>query len=172
MATTTARDTLIGWLRDAYAMEAQAVEMLERQVDRIDSYPDVLAKAREHLDLSRLQGERVEQCLGLLDADTSSIKTGIGKLMGNVQSLSGLVTTDEILKAFVFNAAFERFEIANYTVLITAAEELGEREVARLLSLNREEEVEMADWLDHRLSNLARTYLVRIAEEAVGDAKR
>lgn len=169
---TNARDTLIGWLRDAYAMEAQAVEMLERQVDRIDSYPDVLAKAKEHLDLSRLQGERVEQCLSLLDADTSSIKTGIGKLMGNAQSLSGLVTTDEIVKAAVFNASFERFEIANYTSLIAAAEELGELEVARLLTLNREEELEMAEWLDDHIARLTRTYLHRSATESTADAKR
>lgn len=169
---TTARETLTDWLRDAHAMEAQAVEMLERQRDRIRSYPDILAKVEEHLDLSRLQGERVEQCLHLLDAESSSLKAGIGKLVANAQSLTGLVTSDEIVKACVFSAAFERFEIGNYTVLIAAAEELGELEVARLLGLNREEEMEMADWIEQRLPDLTRTYLARAETEPAGDAKR
>lgn len=169
---TNARDTLIDWLRDAYAMEAQAVEMLERQVDRIHSYPGVRAKAREHLELSRLQGERIEQCLSLLDADPSSIRTGIGKLMGNVQSLPGPVTTDEIVKTVAFNASFERFEIASYISLIAAAEELGEQEIAHLLNLNREEELEMAEWLDDHIAGLTRTYLHRITTESTADAKR
>ena len=67
-----AKDNLIAWLRDAHAMESQAVEMLERQVDRIKNYPEMLAKAQEHIQVSNRQAERLSQCLQSLGSSTST----------------------------------------------------------------------------------------------------
>ena len=39
--TTHPRDNLIAWLGDAYAMEGQAVELLERQIERLDHDPEI-----------------------------------------------------------------------------------------------------------------------------------
>lgn len=39
--TTQPRDILIAWLGDAYAMEGQAVELLERELERLDHYPEI-----------------------------------------------------------------------------------------------------------------------------------
>lgn len=169
---TDPKDLLITWLRDAYAMETQAIEMLERQVDRIERYPDVLAKAKEHTEVSRRQADRVRECLKRLGSDTSSIKTGIGMLMGNAQSLSGLFAGDEIVKAGIFNYAFEHFEIANYRALITAAEAAAEPEVARTLRQSLDEELEMATWLEQHLPEVTRTYVARRMTESASDAKR
>lgn len=166
------KETLIDWLRDAYAMETQAVQMLERQTERIKNYPEVLAKAEEHTEISRRQAERLRDCLQHLGADTSTIKTGIGMLMGNMQSLSGLVTTDEIVKAGVFNYAFEHFEIANYRALIAAAEAVGEAGIASTLHQSLDEELEMADWLEQHLPEVTRTYLARRESLSAGEAKR
>jgi len=169
---THPKDVLIDWLRDAHAMESQAVEMLERQVDRIENYPDLLVKAREHIEVSKRQADRVRQCLKLLNTDTSSIKTGIGMLMGNAQSLSGVFASDEIVKASVFNYAFEHFEIANYRALIAAANTAGEPEVARILQQSLDEEIEMAGWLEQRLPQVTATFLSRREAGATAEAKR
>lgn len=168
----TSKDTLIDWLRDAYAMESQAVEMLERQADRIKSYPEILAKVQEHIQVSNRQADRLKQSLQRLGSDTSAIKTGIAMLMGNAQSLSGIVVGDEIVKAGVFNYAFEHFEIANYRALIAGAEAVGEPEIARLLQQSLEEELEMAGWLEQRLPQLTKTYLARKETSSTADAKR
>lgn len=169
---THPKDVLIDWLRDAHAMESQAVEMLERQVDRIENYPDLLAKAREHIEVSKRQADRVRQCLKLLGTDTSSIKTGIGMLMGNAQSLSGLFSSDEVVKASVFNYAFEHFEIANYRALIAAATTAGQPDIARILQQSLDEEIEMAGWLEQRLPQVTGTFLARREAGVTAEAKR
>jgi ferritin-like metal-binding protein YciE len=166
------KDTLTDWLRDAYAMESQAIEMLERQADRIKSYPEVLAKVQEHIAVSNQQADRLKQALQRLGSDTSAIKTGIGMLMGNAQSLSGIVVGDEIVKAGIFNYAFEHFEIANYRALIAAAETAGEPDIARLLQQSLDEELEMASWLEQRLPQLTKTYLERKDATSAAEAKR
>ncbi|PWC39375.1 ferritin-like domain-containing protein [Azospirillum sp. TSO35-2] len=168
----TPKDTLIDWLRDAHSMENQAVEMLNRQVERIKHYPELLAKAQEHVQVSNRQAERLEQCLKQLGTSASSIKTGIGMLIGNAQSLSGVLASDEIVKASVFNYAFEHFEIANYRALISAAQLAGEPEIARTLQQSLDEEIEMATWLEQHLPDVTKTFLARQNAGATADAKR
>ena len=84
------RENLTTWLRDAYAMENQAIELLEQQVSRLEHYPELRAKVSSHLDESHRQAERVESCLHQLGTDTSGLKTAIGKMVGTAQQLSGL----------------------------------------------------------------------------------
>jgi ferritin-like metal-binding protein YciE len=38
------RENLTAWLRDAYAMENQAIEILEKQASRLEHYPELRAK--------------------------------------------------------------------------------------------------------------------------------
>ena len=166
------KETLTDWLRDAYAMESQAVEMLERQAERIKNYPEVLAKVQEHIQVSNRQADRLKQCLQRLGTDTSAIKTGVAMLIGNAQSLSGAVAGDEIVKAAIFNFSFEQFEIANYRSLIAAAEQVGEPEIARTLQESLDEELEMAGWIEQRLPQLTKTYLERKETAGVAEAKR
>lgn len=42
--TNAARDTFVVGLRNAHAMEVQARELMERQSERLDEYPEVKAK--------------------------------------------------------------------------------------------------------------------------------
>ena len=73
-----------------------------------------------HLDESHRQAERVERCLHQLGADTSGLKTAIGKMVGTAQQLSGLFASDEVLKSGIADYAFEHYEIAFYKMLIAA----------------------------------------------------
>jgi ferritin-like metal-binding protein YciE len=163
------RENLTAWLRDAHAMENQAVEILEKQASRLEHYPELRAKVRTHLDESHRQAERVERCLHQLGTDTSTLKTAAGKLIGTAQQLSGLFASDEVLKSGIADYAFEHYEIASYKMLIAAAGEAGEPEVARLLKENLREEEAMAAWLDQHLPEVTRQYLHR---EAAGKSAK
>lgn len=167
-----AKEQLIDWLRDAYAMETQAAEMLERQEGRITNYPEILAKVKEHIQVTQRQADRLKQCLQRLGSDTSAIKTGIAMLIGNAQSISGVFAEDEIVKAGIFNYSFEQFEAANYRALIAAAQHCGETEIARLCQESLDEEIEMANWIEQRLPQLTKTYLQRKEQGAAAEAKR
>lgn len=63
------------------------------------------------------------------------------------QSLSGIFAGDEVMKGSLASYTFEHMEIASYTILIAAAESLGETEVVRACEENLREEVSMAEWL-------------------------
>lgn len=167
-----AKDQLTDWLRDAYAMESQAIEMLERQEGRITNYPEMLAKVKEHIKVSQRQADRLKKCLQIVGSDTSAIKTGIAMLIGNAQSISGVFAEDEVVKAGIFNYSFEHFEIANYRALIATAQHCGEAEIARLCQESLDEELEMAQWLEQRLPQVTKTYLQRKEQGAAAEAKR
>jgi hypothetical protein len=52
-------------------MEGQAIDLLERQMERLDDYPEVRAKLQEHLNETRGQQAALEQAFNLLDSDPS-----------------------------------------------------------------------------------------------------
>lgn len=167
---TEPRKHLADWLRDAYAMEKQAIEMLEKMAARIEHYPDLKNRITLHINESKSQADRLEQCLARLGEDTSALKTGVGKMVGTMQALSGLFMTDEIVKGSVSGYVFEHYEISNYKVLVAAAEAAGEPEIARICSDILREEEEMARWLDEHLPGVVMEFLRRDA--AGQDAKR
>jgi ferritin-like metal-binding protein YciE len=163
------RENLTAWLRDAHAMENQAIEILEKQVSRLEHYPELRAKVSSHLDESHRQAERVERCLHQLGTDTSGLKTALGKMVGTAQQLSGLFASDEVLKSGIADYAFEHYEIASYKILIAAADEAGEPQVGRILEENLREEEQMAAWLAQHLPEVTRQYLHR---EAAGQTAK
>ena len=163
------REHLVAWLRDAHAMEQQAIEMLEKMAGRLEHYPELRARIEEHLRQTHSQAERVERCLERLGAGTSGLKTAAGKITGGAQQLSGLFASDEVIKGGIADYAFERYEIACYEVLIAAAEQAGEPETRRVCEEILSEEEAMAAWLADHLPELTRRYLAR---EAAGEAAK
>ena len=59
----TAREIFVVGLRNAHAMETQARELMERQSERLDEYPEVKAKVIAHLQETNEQLERLEHVL-------------------------------------------------------------------------------------------------------------
>jgi ferritin-like metal-binding protein YciE len=51
---------LMSWLRDAHAMEMQAIQILQNQARRIENYPDLRNRILEHLEETRAQAEMLE----------------------------------------------------------------------------------------------------------------
>lgn len=168
--TAQPRDNLIAWLRDAYATEGQAIELLERQIERLVHYPEIRTKLQEHLTETKGQQAALEQAFNLLHSDPSALKAGVMKVAANVQGLTHALSSDEVMKHALGSYAFEQFEVASYQALVTAAEQAGEREVATTCATILREEQAMAAWLWQHLPQLTREYLQRSATGA--DAKR
>jgi ferritin-like metal-binding protein YciE len=157
----SAEERLMEWLRDAHAMEQQAETMLSGVARRIENYPELKAKMEQHLETTRRQAKRVEECIKRHNGSTSTIKDTAAKMVAMGQAMSGLFVGDEIVKGSLANYTFEHMEIAAYRILIAAAEAVGDTETARVCREILREEEEMADWLERNLPSVTQQYLRR-----------
>jgi len=141
LTSEAATDTYIAGLKNAHALEKQAQQMLERQLERLESYPEVEQVLRKHMGETEEQIRRLDEILHFLAEDRSLLKEIATQVVGNVAALAQTVMPDEILKNHFNNHAFENFEIAAYTSLIALAEATGyQQHVAALEQSLREEE--------------------------------
>lgn len=162
---TEPREHLLHWLRDAYAMEKQALEMCERQSERIENYPELQRRITQHVAETKGQLAQLDRCFQILDESPSAIKSAIGWTMGNMQAAGGMLMSDEIVKGSISSYVFENYEIATYTVLIAAAEKAHEPEIAQICNSIRDQELEMADWLIEHLAGTANRFMKRDAAD-------
>jgi ferritin-like metal-binding protein YciE len=153
------QEHLLDWLRDAHAMEEQAEQMLESQIARLEHYPDLRRKLEEHLAETRRQATLVEDCIKRQGGDTSALKSTMGKMVAFGQGLSGLFVDDEVIKGTLASYTFEHMEIASYTILIAAAEAVGDGATAAICTRILREEEAMAKWLATQTPNLVRAFL-------------
>jgi len=143
-----ARDIFILGLRNAHAMEIQARELMERQSERMDEYPEVKAKLQMHLQETNEQLKRLEQCLSACGESNSSLKDTTQSAMANLMAMGHAMSGDEILKNTFANNAFENFEIAAYKSLLALCRAAGVEEARTPLEQSLQEEERMADWID------------------------
>ncbi|OAP39140.1 hypothetical protein AU381_08545 [Sinorhizobium glycinis] len=156
-----ASDNLQAWLRDAHAMEEQAITMLTSQSRRLENYPELKARIDRHLQETRDQAAMLKRCLERLHGGTSTVKDISGKIVAIGQGLSGLFVSDEVVKGSLASYTFEHMEIASYKILIAAADFAGDQETKRVCETILQQEVEMAEWLDQHAAEITRTFLDR-----------
>ncbi|WP_043530293.1 ferritin-like domain-containing protein [Litchfieldella xinjiangensis] len=160
MATETEKH-LTDWLRDAHAMEQQAEKMLEGQASRLEHYPELRARIEQHIQETRGQSKKLEECMSQMGVDLSTLKDMGAKLTAFGQAMSGMLVSDEVVKGSMASYSFEHFEIASYKALIQAAEAAGKPEVARVCQEILKEEEAMAKWLSDHLDDTTRKFLER-----------
>jgi ferritin-like metal-binding protein YciE len=151
-------------------MEMQAIQILENQARRIESYPELRGRIMEHLDETRGQLAKLERCIESHAGTPSSLKDAGAMFMANMQAFGGALMGDEVIKGSMLSYTFEHLEIACYRSLIGAAEELGDSETARVCTDILRQEEAMAAWLEQRLPELSREFVRR--EHAGQPAKR
>jgi ferritin-like metal-binding protein YciE len=157
----TAREIFVVGLRNAHAMETQARELMERQAERLDEYPEVKEKVTAHLQETNEQLKRLEQCLDVLGETTSTLKDTAQSVMANVMAMTHGMAGDEILKNTFANNAFENFEIAAYKSLLALCD-LADSDSARPhLQASLREEEQMAKWIDANVEKVTLAYLNR-----------
>ncbi|WP_117192187.1 ferritin-like domain-containing protein [Rhizobium terrae] len=160
---THARDNFLAWLRAAHAMEEQAVTMLTDQARRIESYPDLKARIIQHLSETEAHARALKDLLDQFagKGGVLALKDIAAKLTAKAQGVSGMLTSDEVVKGAMAGYAFEHLEIASYRVLIAAADELDEEEAKVVFERILAEEIAMAGWLEANLDTITRIFLMR-----------
>jgi ferritin-like metal-binding protein YciE len=156
--TETASIYLTG-LRNAHALESEALQIMGRQVERLTQYPDMEERLRRHIEETKSQQQRLATILDSHGTDSSSIKDTVQALMGNVVAIGHSMAGDEILKNSFANYAFESFEIASYKSLVAMAEQLGDEPAIAALEQSLQEEVAMQEWLETQIEPTTLRYL-------------
>lgn len=121
-----AREIYVTALKNTHALEMHALQIMERQVERLKHYPEMEEALRRHIEETHGQRSRLEEALQSLGDSPSAIKEGILGFIGNMAALGHAPAQDEILKNAYANHAFENFEIAAYESLLTIGEAAGQ----------------------------------------------
>jgi ferritin-like metal-binding protein YciE len=163
------RSLFVTGLRNAHAMENQAISIIKPQLSRIENYPQVAKRLEQHLQETEAQLKRLEDILASLDEDHSTIKDWMLSAGGSMAALSHAMAGDEILKNAFVNQAFENYEIAAYNSLMVMAEMGGFQGATSGLQQNLAEEKGMAQWLRDNLREVTMEFVSR--QEAGESAK-
>ncbi len=161
---TQVRDAYLTGLRNMHALEMSAIELTERQTERLEHYPEMKARLAQHHGESQEQARRLEMILQRMDTSTSSAKNVVSSVMGNVAAALHAPAQDEVLKNTFANFAFEHQEIAAYTSLIAMAEAVGDVAAAAPLRQSLSEEQAMADWIEDHIVPTTTRYLELLAQ--------
>ncbi|MEI5686957.1 ferritin-like domain-containing protein [Sphingomonas kyungheensis] len=153
-----AQDLFVTGLKNAHGVEHQALALIDRQLDHLAHYPEVAEQLRRHRAETEQQIQRIDEILSGFDARPSAIKDLGLSLSGNMAALAHVFAPDEILKNSFANYAFENFEIASYTGLLTLADLGGFASQQRLLTESLGEEQQMAAWVLDSLPEVTRKY--------------
>ncbi|MCZ0960931.1 ferritin-like domain-containing protein [Paracoccus benzoatiresistens] len=159
MTNAAAHDLFVDGLRNAHAMENQALSIMQPQLNRLEHYPEVAALLDRHIRETEGQIARIDQILDSIGESPSGLKDTMLSFSGSMAAVTHSLTSDEILKNSMANFAFEHFEIAAYTALITAAELDGQTSAIPLLRQNLDEELAMAAAIDAGLPDVVRQYV-------------
>lgn len=161
---STMHETYITGLKNAHALEAQAVQLLRRQVERLENYPEMSAKIEQHIAESEIQQKRLETLLERHGTSYSSVKDFMTGMMGNIAAMAHAPMQDEVVKNTFANYAFEHFEIASYRALIAMAQAVGATGDVAPLQESLAEEERTAAWIGERIEKVMLQYAQR--EEA------
>jgi ferritin-like metal-binding protein YciE len=127
------------------------------------AYPALRQRLQQHVEETRRQAERLNQCLARLNGGSPALKDAAGKMLGLGQAKSGLLAEDEVVKASLASYAFEHMEIASYRSLIATAEQCGDAEARPVCETNLAEEEAMSKGLEDNLAETTGTCLTRDA---------
>src|SRR3954454_7345093 len=122
---------LVKYLRDAHALEAQAIQLLEAG-PKIAEAPGLAAFFSEHLEQSREHQRLVDERLAAHDAGPSRFQATA--MRGSALNLSTFFKAqpDTPAKLSGFAYAFEALETGAYELLTRTARRAGDEETARV----------------------------------------
>lgn len=159
-----AQGLFIAGLRDMHATASQAREMLERQIDRLENYPQVETRLREHLDEKNRQIGQLEEILDGLGESASGLKDFAMKAAGNISAMMSGATSDEIHKNSLALFGLTQFSVASYESLLVLGSAAGQTKAVKALQQCLSAERAMAAWLAGNLRGLVVMHLQRRSE--------
>lgn len=171
MTSETVQSIYITSLRNAHALEEQALQVMERQVERVEHYPEMEQALRLHIEETKLQRQRIEEALSSFGESTSSLKETVMGLFGNMAAIAHSPAQDEILKNTFANHALENYEIAAYKSLLVVAEAAGHAPSLSGFRQSLSEEQAMAQKMSDLAEPITRRYLALTAQGQSASAK-
>ncbi|WP_376099633.1 DUF892 family protein [Roseomonas sp. CCTCC AB2023176] len=156
---TDAREFYLTGLRNQHAVEKQAIETIEKQLDRMSAYPDLHARMQKELDRSRSQQERLEHLMAGHGTAPSAVKETVTAAVGTVAGLVHITADDEVIKNVLAAIGYKAYEIASYKTLIAAADRAGASGDKSVLETCMKEDMEMGDWLGEHLPGFVDQHL-------------
>lgn len=163
------RDIFIAGLRNAHAMESQALSVITPQVNRLENYPELKRQLEMHYQETEGQIARLDQIFESLGESASGLKDTMLSAMGSMSAMSHALASDEVLKNLMADYMFEHFEIAAYTSLIAMAEAEGLTTAIPLLQQNLEEERRCAETLYGMIPSITQKFMARTAAGQTAD---
>lgn len=167
----TLRELFVTGLRNAHAVEKQALSIMTPQVARLEHYPEVAERLRLHIDETNGQIERLDELLASFETSGSALKDAALSMSGGMAAITHSFAGDEIVKNSFANFAFEHFEIAAYKSLLVLAEDGGFAQAMTPLRQTLDEEQSMARWIDEALPSVTRRYAELYAAGGSSQAK-
>lgn len=161
-----AKNELVKWLNDAYAMEHTQMKILQNHIKDTKEFPAICDRLKQHLEETNNQARRLEECITALGDKPSTAKSTQGSFMGIIQGASTGMYKDELVKNAVMDFAAEYFEIATYLAISELAERQGEEAVVRMCRETVVEEQAMADFLRDSLPSIVEKYAAAAVPEA------
>lgn len=155
-------DLLVHELQDLYDAEQRIIDALPRMADAANSQ-EVRGAFMEHLDTTRQQLSRLEECFGLLGKDVESVTCdGIKGIISEGETVIDAKGDPDVKDAALICAAqkVEHYEISAYGSARTFAHRCGRDDVANLLDMTVKEEGNT----DHRLTSIAESMVNPRAE--------
>ena len=158
-STDHARTVFMAGLKNAHAMEKQALSIMQPQVNRLTHYPELSRRLEAHIAETETQIDRLDQVLTSVGESSSAMKDLFLSSFGSMAALGHVTAGDEVLKNSFANLAFENYEIAAYASLISAARICGENAAVPLLEQSLEEERRMAEWVEQSIPGVTETFI-------------
>ena len=155
MANDDLRDKLVTYIQDAYALENQIVEVLEKHEREAQGYPDIQAMVHQHLEETKQHRQRMEECLQAYDEKPSAMKGAATNLMGNLLGAVSGGRTDTIAKNTRDEYVMEHMEIAAYGLLMATAQAYSDTRTMQACALNLRDEIHMAALLEPQFPRVA-----------------
>jgi ferritin-like metal-binding protein YciE len=165
MADTEIQEQLVTYLKDAHALEQNALAQLKAGAETAGdealkaAFREHLAETEEH---DRLISERLE-ALGESSSTLKDMAHKGGAMMGGMAAKAAPDTTGKLaIQAY----AFEHVEIASYRMLCVVAERAGDQQTVQIARRILEQEKEAARKLDGLLEQVAQFDLREIGVAA------
>ena len=103
----TLRELFVTGLRNAHAVEKQALSIMTPQVARLEHYPEVAERLRLHIDETNGQIERLDELLASFETSGSALKDAALSMSGGMAAITHTFAGDEIVKNSFANFAFD-----------------------------------------------------------------
>lgn len=158
-------------LRNTHAEETQGLQQMERQVERLESYPQYAALLRRHISTTQGQVQRLEQALEAQGESSSSLKDIVTGLAGNIGAAVHALAGDETLKNLYAGYAYQYHQIAAYKSLIEIAKAAGATAHVSLFEKSLQEETEAANEVERLIAPVTQKYVQLYQSEGTTTAK-